>query len=116
MLDAGVNSLTFHNMDELFTTRSVPRSGPAWQLPRVDKPLDFTYQYKGAAYTPAQFLECTFTNALLVMKDGRIVAEIYRNNTGPATRFHGVLDDQVDHLAAHRQGARGSGSGPWMIP
>jgi CubicO group peptidase (beta-lactamase class C family) len=87
MLDAEVNSLTFHNMDELFTTRSVPRSGPVWQLPRADHELDFTYSYKGTTYTPDQFLERTYTNALLVMKDGRIVAEIYRNNTGPATRF-----------------------------
>lgn len=87
MLDANVNSLTFHNMDQLFTTRAVARSGAVWPLPRADHELNFTYTFKGATYTPAQFLERTYTNALLVMKDGRIVAEIYRNNTGPATRF-----------------------------
>jgi hypothetical protein len=87
MLDANVNSLTFHNMDQLFTTRTVARSGAVWPLPRADHELNFTYTFKGASYTPAQFLERTYTNALLVMKHGRIVAEIYRNNTGPATRF-----------------------------
>lgn len=87
MLDAEVNSLTFHNMDELFTTRTVPRSGVVWQLPRADHDLDFTYTYRGSTYTPEQFLERSYTNALLVMKGGRILAEIYRNNTGPATRF-----------------------------
>jgi CubicO group peptidase (beta-lactamase class C family) len=87
MLDPEVNSLTFHNMDQLFTTRTVPRSGAVWPLPHADHALDFTYQYEGHTYTPDQFLERTYTNALLVMKDGRIVAEIYRNNTGPATRF-----------------------------
>lgn len=87
MLDPEVNSLTFHNMDELFTTRTVPRSGAVWPLARADHALDFTYSFRGSTYTPDQFLERTYTNALLVMKDGRIVAETYRNNTGPATRF-----------------------------
>jgi CubicO group peptidase (beta-lactamase class C family) len=89
MLDPNVNALTFRSMDTLFTTRTVPRSGPVWQLPRADHALDFTYSYKGATYTPAQFLDRSYTNALLVMKDGRIVAEIYRNNTNERTRFIG---------------------------
>jgi len=87
MMDADLNSLTFHNMDELFTTRTVPRSGPVWEIPRADHELNFTYRYRGKEYTPQQFLDRTFTNALLVMKDGRIVAEIYRNNTRDNTRF-----------------------------
>ncbi len=89
MNDADVNALTFHNMDELFTTRTVARSGPVWALPRADHPLDFTYEYGGRRYTPEQFLDRTYTNALLVMKDGRIVSEIYRNNTNDRTRFIG---------------------------
>jgi CubicO group peptidase (beta-lactamase class C family) len=87
MNDADVNALTFRDMDQLFTTRTVPRSGPVWELPRTDHALDFTYTFKGAQYTPEQFLDRTFTNALLVMKDGRIVSEIYRNNTDAQTRF-----------------------------
>ena len=87
MLDPNVSTLTFRSMDTLFTTRTVARSGPVWRLPRADHPLDFTYAYKGVSYTPEQFLERTYTNALLVMKDGRIVSEIYRNNTNERTRF-----------------------------
>jgi CubicO group peptidase (beta-lactamase class C family) len=87
MLDPDVNSLTFHNMDQLFTTRVVGRSGPVWSLPRADHALDFTYSFEGQTYTPEQFLQRTFTNALLVMKDGRIVYETYRNNTNETTRF-----------------------------
>jgi CubicO group peptidase (beta-lactamase class C family) len=87
MLDADVNSLTFHNMDQLFTTRVVGRSGPVWQLPRVDHALDFTYTFEGKTYTPEQFVQRTYTNALLIMKDGHIVYETYRNNTSEATRF-----------------------------
>ncbi|WP_305098526.1 serine hydrolase domain-containing protein [Croceibacterium aestuarii] len=89
MNDADINSLTFRSMDSLFTTRSVPRSGPVWQLQRSDHPLDFTYTYEGETYTPDQFLDRTYTNALLVMKNGRIVYENYRNNSDERTRFIG---------------------------
>lgn len=87
MLDPEVNSLTFHSMDQLFNTRTVPRSGSVWQLPRDDHGLDFTYGFEGATYSPQQFLERTYTNALLILKDGRIVSELYRNNTDERTRF-----------------------------
>lgn len=89
MLDGDINTLTFRSMDTLFTTRTVARSGPVWRLPRADHPLDFTYQVKGQTYTADDFLERSYTNALLVMKDGRIVSEIYRNNSNEHTRFMG---------------------------
>jgi CubicO group peptidase (beta-lactamase class C family) len=87
MLDPDLNSLTFHNMDQLFTTRVVGRSGPVWHLPPAAHALDFKYTFEGRSYTPEQFLERTYTNALLIMKDGRIVYETYRNNTDETTRF-----------------------------
>ncbi|MEL0211482.1 MAG: serine hydrolase domain-containing protein, partial [Novosphingobium sp.] len=34
-------------------------------------------------------MERTYTNALLIMKDGRIVTEIYRNGSNERTRFMG---------------------------
>jgi CubicO group peptidase (beta-lactamase class C family) len=74
-------------MDQLFTTRVVGRSGPVWQLPRADHALDFTYSFEGKTYTPEQFVQRTYTNALLIMKDGRILHESYRNNTSESTRF-----------------------------
>lgn len=89
MLDADVNVLTFRSMEALFTTRTVPRSGPVATIPRTDRPLDFTYSLEGQAYPAARFLERTQTNALLLMKDGRIVYENYRNNTNDRTRFIG---------------------------
>jgi len=87
MLDPEVNTLTFHNMDQLFTTRTVGRSGPIWRLPRAERDLDFNYQFQGQTHAAREILERTYANALLVMKDGRIVYETYRNNTNPATRF-----------------------------
>jgi CubicO group peptidase (beta-lactamase class C family) len=89
MLDGDVNALAFRSMDTLFTTRTVPRSGNVWQIPRNDHALDFSYEFKGKRYRADEFLERTYTNALLVMKDGRIVSEIYRNNSNERTRFMG---------------------------
>jgi hypothetical protein len=74
-------------MDEIFTTRAVARSGPVWPIPRSDRELDFRYQFVGKELSPQEFLDRTYTNALLIMKDGRIVAETYRNNSNEATRF-----------------------------
>ena len=87
MNDGDLASFTFRSMDRLFTTRVVPRSGPVWQLPHADHALDFRYSFQGKPYTPEQFLERTYTNALLVMKDGRIVSETYRNGTDASSRF-----------------------------
>lgn len=89
MLDNDVGALTFRSMDELFTTRTVARSGSVWRLPQSDHALDFSYSWQGKTLPAEQFLERTYTNALLVMKDGRIVSEIYRNNSDADSRFIG---------------------------
>jgi CubicO group peptidase (beta-lactamase class C family) len=89
MLDNNVSALVFRSMDELFTTRTVARAGSVWYLPRSDRPLDFTYSWQGANLPAGEFLERTYTNALLVMKDGRVISEIYRNNSDAGSRFIG---------------------------
>lgn len=89
MLDNSVSSLTFRSMDTLFTSRTVARGGPVWTLPRRDQALDFSYAWQGQQLPAGDFLERTYTNALLVMKDGRIVSEIYRNNSNEHSRFIG---------------------------
>jgi CubicO group peptidase (beta-lactamase class C family) len=89
MLDPEISSLTFRSMDQLFTTRTVARAGAVWTLPRADRALQFKYTFKGTTYSSQDFLERTHTNALLVLKDGRIVFETYRNGTDAATRFIG---------------------------
>ena len=89
ILDNNVSALAFREMDQLFTTRSVARSGPVWELPRTDHAMDFSYSWQGSSYSAEDFLERTYTNALLVIKNGRIVTEIYRNNSTPQSRFIG---------------------------
>jgi len=87
MLDGDINTLTFHSMDQLFDTREVTRSGPVWRIPYTEAPLAFTYGFEGQRYTPEQFLDRTYTNALLIIKHGKIVSELYRNLTNERTRY-----------------------------
>jgi CubicO group peptidase (beta-lactamase class C family) len=87
MNDGDLASFTFRSMDRLFTTRTVARSGAVWMLPHADHPLDVSYSFQGKRFSSGEFLERTYTNALLVMKDGRIVSEIYRNGTDAQSRF-----------------------------
>ena len=75
MLDADVNSLTFRSMDQLFDTRRVENAGPVWELPRAEHELDFSYTFRGQARPAADALERTFTNALVIVKKGRIVLD-----------------------------------------
>ena len=89
MLDGDINSLTFRSMDRLFTTRTVAHAGTPWRLPRADAPLNVSYTFGGKRHTAQDFLDRTYTNALLVMKDGKIVSEIYRNNSDENSRFIG---------------------------
>ncbi|MEO9130298.1 MAG: serine hydrolase [Sphingomonas sp.] len=86
-VDATLNALTFRNMDEIFDTRVVPRSGPVWALPRNDSQTLPSYSIGGKVYPGDAFIDRTFTNALLVMKDGRIVFENYYNNSNDHDHF-----------------------------
>ena len=87
MLNGDVNTLTFRSMDTLFTTRQVGHSGNVTPFVHSDKSLDFTYDYEGTSYTPEQFLDRTYTNAMIIIKDDKIVYENYRNNSNQDTHF-----------------------------
>lgn len=89
MLNPDINSLTFRSMDRLFTTRTVAHAGSPSPLPQADHALDFSYSFGGQTFSAAEGLERTYTNAVLIMKDGRIVHESYRNNSDRTTRFMG---------------------------
>jgi len=89
MLNPGINALTFRSMDRIFDTREVTHRRATWAIPRNDAPLNFRYEFAGAARTPEDFLDRTYTNALVVIKDGAIVYENYRNLCDDSTRFMG---------------------------
>ena len=77
-LNPDINSFTFRETKNVFEFRDVGRGGEVWELPRADTSL------MPAGY--AQFAERSFTNAMLVLRDGEIVFEDYRNRMTPEVR------------------------------
>jgi CubicO group peptidase (beta-lactamase class C family) len=88
-LDQPLSVVTFRSMNEFAATREVARGTNVWQLPRADAALDFSYEFDGQRYSADAFLERTFTNALIIIKDGRIVYENYLNMGEASDRYIG---------------------------
>lgn len=86
MLDAPQNMLVFHSIEHLFQTRPVPRSGPVAALAKVETALPAA-TIAGKTMTADAWEDRTFTNAFLVMRDGKILHESYRNNTDDRTHY-----------------------------
>ena len=87
MFMPSLNYLTFQHMDQMFATRAVAKGTQTWELPEKPMSLDGDYTILGETYDLEGALERTQANALLVLKDGAIVYEHYRNGSGPDTRF-----------------------------
>lgn len=81
LLNPEINSFTFRETKDVFEYRDVQRGDEIWELARG----------QGFAM-PAGYedwAERTFTNAFLVLRDGEIVFEDYRNRMTPETRHIG---------------------------
>ncbi|RYD68469.1 MAG: class C beta-lactamase-related serine hydrolase [Sphingomonadales bacterium] len=87
LLNKTMMPLMYHHMDSVFHTQEIARGSRVATLARAERPLTFTYTFGGVTRPAEEVLERTFTNALLIMKDGRIIYERYRNLTGPHSRF-----------------------------
>jgi CubicO group peptidase (beta-lactamase class C family) len=87
LVDGDINTLTFRSIDQMFDTRRVASAAPVWALAEAPTKLDFAYQFEGKTIPAAEFAERTFTNALIILRNDRIVYENYFNNTGPDTHF-----------------------------
>lgn len=112
MFFPGLNYLTFQHLDKLFATRTVAAGSQTWHLPSEAKTLTGPFEFEGEDYELEAFLEKTRTNGLLVIKDGTIVHEQYRNSMTPATR-HTVFSMSKSIIAtligiARSEGAIGS--------
>jgi CubicO group peptidase (beta-lactamase class C family) len=83
------NMLLFRMADQVYLTRKVARGGDIWLLPRAEVHPDFHYQFDGADRNIDEFLRRTYTNALIIVKDGHIVFETYRNGSKADDRFIG---------------------------
>jgi CubicO group peptidase (beta-lactamase class C family) len=86
MLEQPQNMLIFHSIDQLFQTRPVPRAGPVAPLTRTDMALPYA-TIDGKPMSVDAWEDRTFTNAFLVMRDGKILHESYRNNTDERTHY-----------------------------
>jgi CubicO group peptidase (beta-lactamase class C family) len=86
LLAPPVNALFFHNMDQLFDVHVVERGETTSALPRaLATPPPF--EDRGRVYSYDEFADQTYTNAFLVLRDGKILFEDYRNKTHPDSRF-----------------------------
>jgi CubicO group peptidase (beta-lactamase class C family) len=79
---APFNRWAYLHMRELIPTANISRGqGPVWDLPRAAFDFDeVSYQVPGTdAQTVGEFLDHSWTDCLIVLNRGRIVAEEYRN-------------------------------------
>lgn len=67
----------FRHLADIFPSRAVHRSGPAFQFARAPRQLDVSFAYGGSTYQLDAFLQRTITTGLLVVKDDHIVYERY---------------------------------------
>ena len=89
--DPAVNYLTYQHMDQLFGVsrlKAAPRPAPITGGPRWASE-NFRLTTGGRTDTFDTFLERHRLNAIVVLHDGKIVKETYRNGSGPATPFIG---------------------------
>ena len=87
MFDPPISTLANRSIELMFDTRTVAAGRQPRKLPVALRSLDFQYQVDGARHAATEFAERTFTDALLILKDGRIVHEQYLNRTNERTRF-----------------------------
>ncbi|MBU6395665.1 MAG: beta-lactamase family protein [Sphingomonadales bacterium] len=86
-LNPAINSFTFRDTDKVFESRAVPRSGPVWPLENGAKLAMPAHSTGSMVLGYDGWADRTFTNALLVMKDGKVVFEDYRNRSDATTHF-----------------------------
>lgn len=74
---------------QTFPGRRMSASTNPLPMPTADLPGDFEihYEWEGESYGIEDFNERTNSNALLILKNGAIVKEIYRNGSEADTKF-----------------------------
>ena len=82
-------ALKLQNPDTFHSCREVLAGGQIWKLKEAALSGSFApeYSWQGKTYGINEFNERTMTNALLVLKDGKVVLEAYRNGSTSRTRF-----------------------------
>ena len=89
LLNPEVNAFTFRNTQDVFAFRTVDAPAEARPLPHGGEIALPQANLAGQPVSYDAWAEGTFTNALLVLRDGKIVFEDYRNRLDDATRHIG---------------------------
>lgn len=87
MFEPEISTLANRTAELMFDTSRVAAGDDVWRLPGESRELDFSYMHDGRMRDARGFAERTFTDALLIIKNGRIVHESYLNRTTPDTHF-----------------------------
>ena len=88
-IDLADRKYKMQQADQTFPGRRMSASENPLPLPSAGLPNDFDikYEWEGEIYDINDFNERTHSNALLILKNGAVVKEIYRNGSDPATKF-----------------------------
>ena len=78
---------SFQNVDQIFPTRPVPRGQTLSPLRRSDQGHHVTYAGSGTGGSLLQFMERNHIKALLVRRNGELVAEEYTGEATAQTKF-----------------------------
>ena len=88
MFDAPFRSLANRTIELMFDSARVDNSKKTWVLPKTAADLRFTYEFKGVHHRADDVLEDTDTDALLILRSGKIVYERYLNRSDASTHFN----------------------------
>lgn len=89
VFEAENRATKFQTTDKIFPSRIVRAGTDVWKLEKTALPdgFEISYEVGGVKRRIDDFNERTNTNALLILKNGKIVTELYLNGSKPATRF-----------------------------
>ena len=77
----------YRNIDKIFDTRLVRAGGKPRPLANAVTPLGVSFEYEGEKLTEATFMELNNVVGLLVINDGEIVMERYRQDYDASQRW-----------------------------
>lgn len=85
--DAPFNRWGFLHVRELIPTANIARGdAPAYEFPREEREIGaFRFEHEGESVTLSQMLDATFTDALIVVHDGKVIHESYTDGMLPET-------------------------------
>jgi CubicO group peptidase (beta-lactamase class C family) len=76
----------FRTMDQIFPSRDITAGSSVWELERAERDLPASYDFEGETHDLDAFLDRTETTGLVVLHDGALVHEQYREGYDAESR------------------------------